>query len=70
MPEALSEQDLKECESALAYVHDMSEWFDAEAEGDSRLDYALRILDQIDRRGSLSRAQLAWCEQRLRDEME
>ena len=63
----MTEQENRECESALAYVDDMSEWYDAEAEGGSKLEFALKILDQIDRRGRLSQSQRDWCENRIRE---
>ncbi|HEY3413221.1 MAG TPA: hypothetical protein VGM51_09210 [Armatimonadota bacterium] len=63
----LTPDDLRECESAMSYIEDMTAWFDEEAEEGTKLDFALRILDQIDRRGSLSRSQKAWCETRVRE---
>ena len=62
----LSDNDLRECESAMSYIEDMAAWFDEETEEGSKLDFALRILDQINRRGRLSPAQKAWCEERVR----
>ena len=63
----LTQNDLRECESALAYIEDMTAWFDEKSEDGTRLDFALRILDQIDRRGNLSHSQKAWCESRVRE---
>jgi hypothetical protein len=68
METSLSEQDRRECESALAYISDMAAWHEDEAGEGSKLDFALRILDQIDRRGRLTAAMRAWCETRIRAE--
>lgn len=63
----LTQDDLRECESALAYIDDMTAWFDEETEEGTKLAFALRILEQIDRRGSLSGSQRLWCESRVRE---
>ena len=63
----LTQNDLRDCESAMSYIEDMTAWFEEESEDGTRLDFALRILDQIDRRGNLSRSQKTWCESRVRE---
>jgi hypothetical protein len=60
-------QEQRECEIALAYIDDMAAWYDEESEDGSKLDFALRILDQIDRRGRLSPGMHSWCAECVRE---
>lgn len=66
MDSQLTEQDTRECESALAYIDDMAAWHDEDTGEGSKLEFALRILDQIDRRGDLTAAMKAWCDTQIR----
>lgn len=65
--DAADTESMARRESALAYIEDMSAWYDEEAEGAPKIAYARQILDQIERRGELTPEESAWVSDRLAD---
>lgn len=63
----LSPEALARCESALAYIEDMSAWYDEDVEGEPKRAFARKILTQIERRGDLAPTETAWVESRLNE---
>jgi hypothetical protein len=67
MDQKPEEEVPQQCRSALAYIDDMSEWYEDDVEERSRLEYALQILNQIEMQGRLSGAEAAFCAERVRE---
>lgn len=61
----LDSESRNRCDKILAYVEDMSEWYDEDLEGAPKRDFALRILDQIDDRDKLTRDERSNCENKI-----
>lgn len=61
----LSPESLRHCAAAISYIEEMTAWHDAEAEDETRLDYARKVLEQIAGQGRLDSEETAFCEARL-----
>jgi len=56
------------CDLALSYIQEMTAWYDEEMEGEPLTVYALRILDQVDKRTPLTPDERAWLEAKINNE--
>lgn len=61
----MNAESLEHCATALSYIEEMTAWFDEDVESETRLDFARKVLAEIEQKGKLGRDELAYCEERL-----